>query len=668
MDETTQCGNLLAGQDSLYLQQHAHNPVNWLPYSPEAFEKAGNENKLMIISIGYSACHWCHVMEQETFMDTETAALMNERFVCVKVDREERPDVDAFFMESMQLLGIRGGWPLNCIATPKGEPFFGGTYFKKRQWQALLNEVNRVFEVEPELIIEQAGMIIGELKKISHPAGIGDVSREMVLFPEGISKRLANAFDPVEGGLHGAPKFAMPPLLMLCNYLAADENDDLSALVQTTCQKMALSGIYDQIGGGFARYATDERWAVPHFEKMLYDNAQLLSVYSQAWRESRNHLYVEVLEGIHSFLEEWMKHPQLGFFAAVDADSDGGEGFYYTWTLKEFQQILGEYSELFADYFDLNEKGKWEHGRCILQRKYADDSVFTTETKFNPNDFEKHKQQFVARLRSVREMRNPPALDRKIVVSWNALLITGWVDAWKATGAEKFRDSANSLAQGLIKHAFRPDGFLMHCYYGENVMGIGFLEDYAFLAKALLDVYEITGKTAYLEKSGQLIEEALVGFTHAPAALYRFSHHSGDTVPVVRIDETDMVLPSSNAMLCRALVKYAKITGQEEYFLLARQMMRAVILKLAANPVAYGNWGLALAEMQEPWFVVRIAADKYDEYAGILFGSLHHHIVLPEATMASLRPGAIIICGEKECFAPVYSVTDAIKILDNQKV
>jgi hypothetical protein len=668
MDNTIHAGNLLGGQESLYLQQHAHNPVFWYPYGPLAFERAMKEAKLMIISIGYSACHWCHVMEHETFMDVDAAALMNEFFICVKVDREEMPDVDAYYMESMQLLGIRGGWPLNCIATPEGKAIFGGTYFAKRQWMSLLNEVQRVFLQEPELIYEQSDKIFRELEKSYRPVRTEHISPEELTFSEVFISKLTVAFDRTDGGLFGAPKFAITPMLMFCNHLAADGNDDIAGLLRTTYEKMALGGIYDQIGGGFARYATDERWAVPHFEKMLYDNAQLLGAYSQAFRVFGKRFYLEILEGIHGFLEEWMKHPRGGYFAAVDADSDGAEGAYYTWTMEAFQQILGEHAGMFSDFFDLQEKGKWENGRCILQKKYAEDDVFAAKYGISPTAFKKLKKQSIEKLLSNRKNRISPLIDRKVIVSWNALLITGWVDAWKATRTEKYRESADSLGRVLLKHAFRPDGLLMHCYYGEKSTGTGFLEDYAFLAKALLDLYEITGDGCFLAKAGQLLEDALAGFSHSPGVLYRFTHNAGNTVPVARVEETDMVMPSSNSMLCRAFVKYGKICGEEKYLSLARQMLMAVSDKMNTTPTAYGNWGLALAEIQEPWFVVRISGEKYDDFAGILYSRFHHHIVMPEATSGLLQSGAIQICGARGCLAPVYSVQDAIERLDSKTV
>ncbi len=346
--------NQLIHESSPYLLQHAHNPVNWLPFGAEALEKAARENKPLLISIGYSSCHWCHVMEHESFEDEDTAKIMNDFFICVKVDREERPDVDQVYMDAVQQIHGSGGWPLNCFALPDGRPFWGGTYFRPEQWRQLLVNVSSLFRDRyPELEVQAAGLVEGVVKQhfiLNEESASSLVSVDFIP----VITQLVNAFDSEKGGMSGAPKFPMPVVLnLMLQYGSSKQDDATTALAELSLKMMACGGIYDQAGGGFARYSTDSDWKVPHFEKMLYDNAQLVSLYSAAYQLTGKVLYKDVIEQTLAFVDRELTAPEGIFYSALDADSDGEEGLFYTWTSAEFSEALGHYADLAGEYYSI---------------------------------------------------------------------------------------------------------------------------------------------------------------------------------------------------------------------------------------------------------------------------------------------------------------------------
>jgi len=441
--------NKLANETSPYLLQHANNPVNWFPWSKEALEKARTEDKLIIISIGYAACHWCHVMEHESFEDTSVAQLMNDFYVSIKVDREERPDIDQIYMDAAYLITGRGGWPLNIIALPDGKPVYAGTYFRKDDWMKILFYFNDLYQKEPEKFNEQANKLTDALNSIKIP----DVSVDDLVFSKDEIKKayegIINLIDYVNGGTRGAPKFPMPDIynFLLQYYFHTEENNALEA-VTITLNKIANGGIYDHIGGGFARYSTDDIWKVPHFEKMLYDNAQLVSLYSNAYKVTGNQYYRKVVYETLEFIKRELTDESGGFYSSLDADSEGEEGRYYVWEKKEIDNLLGADSDLFCEFYNISESGNWEGKNIPFITN--DKSQLLKKYNLNENEFDKIISESKKILFEERNKRISPGLDDKILTSWNALMIRGYVDAYNTFGKIEFLNAAVSNGNFII--------------------------------------------------------------------------------------------------------------------------------------------------------------------------------------------------------------------------
>ena len=430
--------NELINETSPYLLQHAHNPVNWFPWSAEILKKASDENKLLIVSIGYSACHWCHVMEHESFEDEKVAEFMNTYFISIKVDREERPDIDNLYMNACHLTSGNGGWPLNAIAFPDGRPIFAGTYFPKANWLHLLSHFVKLALNEPDKLYQQANQIEEGLKMMDNIYKPINEPKEFTSnILDDIWRHWLPKIDFTWGGRAGAPKFMMPNnLIYLSKYYSISKEDRALEAINISLEKMALGGIYDQIGGGFARYSTDAFWKVPHFEKMLYDNAQLLSAYSIAYKNQNNELYLETIESIYNFLMTELKDISGGFYAALDADSEGIEGKFYIWSFADFMRITKN-DKLLANYYSVTEEGNWEDGHNILFRTETDD-LFCKKNNLTQGNW---KENVIAQNRLLLNERNTrirPGLDDKILLNWNALLVNGLIEAFRATKNEKY--------------------------------------------------------------------------------------------------------------------------------------------------------------------------------------------------------------------------------------
>ncbi|MBL7925154.1 MAG: thioredoxin domain-containing protein, partial [Bacteroidia bacterium] len=442
----TRVPNALIHSASPYLLQHAYNPVQWFPWGEEALRKAQEENKLIIVSIGYSACHWCHVMEKESFEDEEVATVMNKSFVCIKVDREERPDIDQVYMDAVQLMTGRGGWPLNIIALPDQRPLYGGTYFPKEQWRQVLLQLAAFFRNDPGKCHEYAEELTSGVQKLGRLIPVNDDgNRGMPAHPVMIQE-WAKQWDREEGGPLRAPKFPMPDgyryLLAAATQLKLDEAEEQ---VHLTLHKMAHGGIYDQLGGGFSRYSTDLLWKVPHFEKMLYDNALLVSLYADAFKRRPLPLYREVVAGTLDFVSREMTSPGGGFYSALDADTEGVEGKFYCWNIDELRALLGEEAELAQDYFSINEKGYWEHDRYILLRNDNEEEL-ALRHRTGIEEFRQRIHVIKQKMFASREERVRPGLDDKILCSWNAMMMTAFLDAWAALGDPSLLDAAQKSA------------------------------------------------------------------------------------------------------------------------------------------------------------------------------------------------------------------------------
>ena len=444
--------NQLINETSPYLLQHAHNPVNWYPWGEEALEKAKKENKLIIVSIGYAACHWCHVMEHESFENEEVASLMNDEFVCIKIDREERPDIDQVYMNAVQLISGRGGWPLNCITLPDGRPIYGGTYYPAKNWMELLTNVNRFVKESPDRAENQATELTKGVNSTEFITLNEDKAQFSTLDLDRMFTHFEKQLDPVNGGNKGAPKFPMPvgyEFLLHYNYVM-DEPEALEAVI-LTLNKMANGGIYDQIGGGFSRYSTDAYWKAPHFEKMLYDNAQLVSLYSSAYQLTKNPTYKNTIEETLSFVDRELSAKEGGFYSSLDADSEGEEGKFYVWKYEEIKNLIKNETDLISDYYNIEKDGNWENGENILLKTLSN-SAFAQKNNLSEKELIAKVNDFKSILLKEREKRIRPALDDKILTSWNALMIKGYVDAYRTLNKKEYLNKALKNAHFICQN------------------------------------------------------------------------------------------------------------------------------------------------------------------------------------------------------------------------
>ncbi len=582
--------NHLEHESSPYLLQHAHNPVDWYPWGDESLDKAKKEGKLLLISIGYAACHWCHVMEHESFEDEQVAEIMNENFVCIKVDREERPDIDHIYMTAVQLMTRHGGWPLNCIALPDGRPIWGGTYFPKENWvQTLItiadfyrNEKDKAEEYAAQL---QNGIVQSALVQVQN-------EKENLEFRkvESAAAKWKTYLDFIEGGNDGAPKFMLPNnLLFLLRYGHQQNDEELLSYIQTTLEKMAFGGIYDHIGGGFARYSVDAHWKVPHFEKMLYDNAQLLSLYSQAYQKFKNPLYENVVNEIIGFVKREMTSPEFGFYSSLDADSEGEEGKFYVWGKEELLALLGEEFNLFSDYFNVNNHGYWEHGNYILLRKHSDSKI-AEKHGLDVFQLQKKVRKWKILLLQEREKRIVPGLDNKILASWNALMNKGLVDAYKAFGKKEFLDLAIKNADFLSGNMIKTDGSMFHSFNNNQAKVDAFLEDYAFTVQAFIALFETIGNEDYLQSAAQLTEYTFEHFFDAQLGIFYFTSNNQKGLISKTIEVHDNVIPASNSVMAINLFKLGHLLYKPFYGMISKDMLAIVAKGIQDYPSGHSNW------------------------------------------------------------------------------
>ncbi len=655
--------NELINETSPYLLQHAHNPVDWHPWGEEAFTKAEEENKLVIVSIGYSACHWCHVMEHQSFEDSAAAALMNEYFISIKVDREERPDVDQVYMTAVQLMTGRGGWPLNVITLPDGRPIWGGTYFPKDGWMQSLQSIVEVYKDDPEKVLEYAeklteGVVQSEL--VSPNETPGNYSKEEI---DLLFKNWSKNFDKKEGGSAGAPKFPMPVgYEFLLEYASLTGNVEAMEQLNLTLRKMAFGGIYDQVGGGFSRYSVDDEWKVPHFEKMLYDNAQLVSLYSRAYQKTKNPLYEEIVRQTIKWLERDMLGPDGEFYSALDADSEGEEGKYYVWPEVELKEIIGDSDwEDFTNYFDLK-KGKWE-GRIVLMRKDNSENTDAAKVKV-----------WEQKLLKVRAKRVAPGLDDKSLTSWNALMITGLIDAYKALGDSHYLDLAKKNGEWLLKKQVRKDRSLFHSYKKGKSSIDGLIEDYTFAIKGFLDLYEATFDVKYLEQADAWMNYAKANFEDEGTGLFFTRSKNAKQLIAKSMEVHDNVIPAANSVMAHNLFHLYHLTGNESYLAQSEKMLAQMDkVRLITYPESYSNWARLLLNFKYPFYEIAIvgkdADEKYKEWQkqfvpNVLIQGSKKESDLPLLENRFVKGSTMIyVCENKVCQLPVEEVGEALKFV-----
>lgn len=666
--------NLLIYESSPYLLQHADNPVNWHAWNDQTLKKAKMQNKPLLISIGYSTCHWCHVMEKESFTDDEVAAIMNEHFIPVKVDREERPDVDQLYMDAVQLLSGRGGWPLNCFALPDGKPFYGGTYFPKEQWKQLLFKIAGLYQNDREALREQADKLTSGVAN----SGFLQPDEQKELDQDEVQQFIENLkddFDDIYGGIGSAPKFPLPVVyeaLIYAYNITADS--DLINHLERTLDKMSRGGIYDQLGGGFARYSVDKFWKVPHFEKMLYDNAQLISLFSKAYKITRNRNFRDVVYETIDFLEREFKSNEDLFYSALDADSEGEEGKFYTWTKGEFNNVLGNYASLMAVYFGIDGEGKWEQGKNVLVRAESN-KQFAKKNNLSETELERLVEKSKQKLFDRRSYRTRPSTDDKMLADWNALLVSGLVDAYEAFEDSRFLKMAETLAQSIEKYFVvdSRNNFLYHaCKNGEAKIP-GFLDDYAFLAQAMFRLYEVTFNKAWLEKSRYLVDYAIKHFYDDDSGFFFFTHNEHSNLATRKNDFLDNVTPSGNSVIFNLMYRLFMIFEEEGYLKKSRKAMKQIVPVMAKSSIAFSNWAVLLMRMVYPSYVTAITGGEAMEKRRDFLSRFLPHVSFAGSTEPSTLPVLkgrhktnhtfIYVCRERECLLPTNESNKALEML-----
>lgn len=652
--------NRLAKETSPYLLQHAHNPVDWFPWGKEALDKAKEENKPILVSIGYSACHWCHVMERESFESEELAAIMNEHFVSIKVDREERPDVDAIYMDAVQAMGIQGGWPLNVFLMPDGKPFYGGTYFPPVNWKKLLYAVSEGFQNHlPDLQKSAEGFTenMSFLESVKYGLQSDEVGFNMDDL-EAMYQKLSGTFDPQWGGFERAPKFPMPSVwLFLLRYIQAggDKKEEALAHLRLTLSKIAKGGIYDQLGGGFARYSVDGEWFCPHFEKMLYDNGQLLSLYSEAYSLTELPLYQQVIFETIDWLEREMLSPEGGFYSAQDADSEGVEGKYYVWTHAEIHQVLGEKADKFCRAYQVSMEGNWEHGVNILWKNHT----------FLNSDFSEE----IALLMAHRNQRIKPGLDDKMLCSWNGLALKGLVDAYKVFGEEKFLDLALKNASFIEKYLLN-DNQLWHSYKNGEAKITGFLEDYAAVIDGFTSLYQVCFEEKWLHLAEKLSLYVYLNFWDEQDELFFFTDKNAEALIVRKKEIFDNVIPSSNSMMAKNFYTLGLILDREDFIDLSKLMVGKMKDMLTKNVDYLTNWACLASQLVTPTVEIAIVGEEYLTFRAKIDQKYFPNKVLSATKDKSELPllehrtafdgqTNIYVCFNKACRRPVQTVEEA---------
>lgn len=630
--------NRLIHEKSPYLLQHAHNPVDWFPWGEAAFEKARAENKPVFISIGYSTCHWCHVMERESFENEDTAKLLNDGFVCVKVDREERPDVDQIYMNAVMLLAGQGGWPLNLFLTPDLKPFYGGTYFApdgrygRPGFPAVLQDVARMWKDRPEQVEKAGAQLAGFIAKgQTAPPTMGSLDESLLTQ---VGKTARASFDSQDGGFRSAPKFPPSMLLGLLLRLHAHTGEaDLLAMVTTTLDKMAQGGIYDQIGGGFARYSTDDEWLVPHFEKMLYDNALLSRAYLEAYQVTGEAEYARVARETFTYLLRDMRSPEGGFYSAEDADSEGEEGKFYVWTPEEIEAVLGpEDGRIFSQLYDVTPQGNWEEGKSIPRLRA--DLPYSLEAVGKDGDWWKAAQ---AKMLRARAKRIRPHLDDKILTAWNSLLISSLAVGYQVLGEETYLKAAEKAADFLIKNLFE-NGRLLASYRAGPSHIQAYIDDYAFLQAALLDLYESTFDVSYLKKVLILESEMVRLFWDEKNGAFFFT--GADQRDRARLlarpkEAYDGVIPSGNSTAALNYYRLSHLTGRKEF-----RGRADAILKCFSGALAQGGFNF-------PRMLQAFQFDFYGSAEIFVTGSRGESQEMLKAFWKHFLPGKVLAFAEE---------------------
>jgi uncharacterized protein len=674
--------NRLAQESSPYLLQHAHNPVDWYPWSEEVFEKAKQQDKPVLVSIGYAACHWCHVMEKESFEDPEVAAIMNEHFLNIKVDREERPDVDHIYMDAVQAISGSGGWPLNVFLTSDKKPFYGGTYFPPKRafnrasWTEVLLSVSQAYKDRKEEIEAQAHNLTEHLK-VSNAFGSNTPAGAETIFEE---KNIAEAFQNIMksadrewGGFGRAPKFPQTfTINFLLTYSQLYKNEEALQQALLSLDKMAQGGIYDHIGGGFARYSTDTEWLVPHFEKMLYDNALLVITLSEAYSLTGNEFYKEVMEDTLGFVERELMHEEGGFYSALDADSEGEEGKFYVWQFDEVKKTLGDDADLFCSYFDITQKGNWEEKN--IPRVQIPLPEFARQKNIPPAQVKAIIKKCRGKLLEQREKRIRPLLDDKVLLGWNALMNTAFTKAYAATGNGHYRTVAEKN-MGFLLRAFKAEGGgFYHTWKEGKAKYPAFLDDYANLVSAMLELAQATSGFALLDEARDITKTVLANFGDSESPFLYYTGQQQKDVLLRKKEVYDGATPSGNAVMACNLYKLSICYDQQAWRSTAGEMVKALGEAIIRYPTSFGVWLSLLFEIIKGTNEIAIIGKEWESYLVKTLGSnIPHKLVLAAekpvknypllADKAENSEILIYLCKNYACRRPVNSVEELRSLL-----
>ncbi|MEM9983568.1 MAG: thioredoxin domain-containing protein [Bacteroidota bacterium] len=670
-----QKANRLISSSSPYLLQHAYNPVDWYPWGEEALEVAKEKDQLMVISIGYAACHWCHVMEEESFEDTAVSKVMNEQFVSIKVDREQRPDVDQIYMNAAMLTSGRTGWPLNVIALPNGQPVFAATYLPKEDWLKLLQTFADMYEREPQQLQNMGNQVTQGVVRMDYAELVQDPPPFERSQWQAACEFLLRQVDLTHGGLRGAPKFPLVPVQeLLLRYGALSDSPEALSAVELTLDRMWQGGIYDHLRGGFARYSVDSIWHVPHFEKMLYDNAQLVSLYSLAYRQYGKQEYRRVVEACLDFVENELSDSTGGFYSSLDADSEGEEGRYYVWKEKDVTKLLGHRADAFKDYYNVSPFGNWpEEREAALNILHITDPAGEVMSRqgLDSAEFAQMLIQGRAALLEKQAKRERPALDDKVLSGWNGLMIKAYADAYRSFGDPAYLARALKAAHFLQTSMTRPDGGFYRSWRQGEAQVNAFASDYAMVIQAYLALYQASFDARWLERAQELMEYTRENFWDPETKLFFLTSAEDDPLIARPRELSDNVIPAANSVLAQNLFLLGTYLYRQEYLDLAEQMLHNVAPNLAQGGVSTANWAILMSFFVHPFYEVAVVGPEaiaqrqvLDQHwlpnvallGGVEEGNLEllKGKLLPDRTM-------IYVCQEKSCRLPTPEVEVAME-------
>ena len=669
--------NKLSNEKSLYLKQHSTNPVDWMPWNQTALKLASEQNKLLIISVGYSSCHWCHVMEEETFSDEEAAEIMNSKFINIKVDREERPDIDELYMKSLVLMTGSGGWPMNIIALPDGSPIWGGTYLPKENWITVLNQISDLYNERYDDVLEYSV----KLKEGLSPKKIINYEiKESELFSQirDASDFAYKSLDTDNGGLKSNQKFHLPSLIDFFQKGSYHFKErKYLEFADLTLKNIAYGGINDHIDGGLHRYTVDSIWHIPHFEKMLYDNAQMLSVFSRAYKRNNDKVYKKLIDDIFDFLENNLTVDNGLIFSSISAVTEIGknkiEGDYYVWDKDEIKDILQEDFDLFKEYFNLNQDGLWEKNKYVLKR-INDDDFFTKKYNISSKKLKSVISESITKLRKSKEKREKPIIDKKVLTAWNALTAIGMSNAFQSTGEKKFIEKAVGIVSAIEENLINNDLTVKRSLSisNENIL---FLEDYSYLISAYLSLYQSTFNYDFIDKADALSKKAIAIFADKNSSFLKFSSDQSLLFSENLFVNQDGVVPSANSVMCKNLFLLSHHTGNRDFLNIGKSMLNEISNQLISNPLDYMNWLSVSLDYYDKFYEVVISGKKSIEMAKEI-----NSIYLPNILIATSKKDSekyllknryikgenlIYVCVNNTCKYPVNNVDAALKLITN---